>query len=361
MSVHLDGSTRRGDFTLELALDVEPGEVVAVLGPNGSGKTTLVDVLAGLTGLTEGALSGPGGGAGDAAGAVGWDAPASRTWVAPQQRRVGLVLADPLLFPHLSVRDNVAFGPRSRGAGRATGRRTADAELATVGLADRAGARPSTLSTGQAQRVALARALAGEPRLLLLDEPLSALDAETRVTTRATLAARLRTFEGCTVLVTHDPLDALTIADRLVFLDAGRVVQVGTPHEVVSRPRNPYVARVVGLNLWRATADATGVVRLDGGAAVQVAEPPDAADVWVTVRPSAVALWPQEPHGSPRNGWRLTVVAVELAGQSARVSLTGRIDLVAEVTAASVAELSLHPGTEVWATVKATEVSTYAA
>ncbi|KNX39509.1 ABC transporter ATP-binding protein [Luteipulveratus halotolerans] len=350
MTMHLDGVVRRGDFALDATLDVEPGEVVAVLGPNGSGKTTLVNALAGLDALDGGALHGPDGAA--------WDA--GRAWVGPRHRSVGLVLAEPLLFPHLTARDNVAFGPRSRGAGRADARRTADAELAAVGLTEHASSRPRALSTGQAQRVALARALATSPALLLLDEPLSALDPETRGATRVSLGHRLRGYDGCTVLVTHDPLDALTLADRLVFLDAGRVVQSGTPAEVVSRPRSPYVARVVGLNLWRARRDGD-VVRLPSGEAVTIADLPDAADLWVTARPSAVALWPTEPHGSPRNSWQLTVSSVELAGQSARVTLTGAVELVAEVTAASVAELGLAPGTVVWATLKAIELSAYEA
>ncbi|WP_245633015.1 ABC transporter ATP-binding protein [Luteipulveratus mongoliensis] len=354
------GVARREDFTLDVELDVAPGEVVAILGPNGSGKTTLINTIAGLGGLAEGTLTGPNAVAVESDSV--WDAPGERRWVTPRDRHVGLVLANALLFPHLTCRDNVAFGPRSRGAARSAARDRAADELAAVGLADRSGARPAQLSTGQAQRVALARALATSPGVLLLDEPLSALDPETRGTTRVALARRLADFAGSTVLVTHDPLDALTLADRLVFLDSGQIVQTGTPAEVVSRPRNPYVARVVGLNLWRVrrTSDHT-VAPLDTDVSIQVAELPDSSDLWLTVRPSAVALWPQEPHGSPRNAWQLEVASVELAGQSARVSLTGQLDLVAEVTAAAVAELGLAQGRLVWATVKATEAAAYEA
>lgn len=359
--LHLAGVAHRGDFDLDVELSVAPGEVVAILGPNGSGKTTLVNTIAGLTGLSDGALHGPN----NVAAQAIWDSPATRTWVSPRHRRVGLVLADPLLFPHLSCRENVRFGPRSRGQS-AGSKELAARELEAVGLGDRADDKPSQLSTGQAQRVALARALATSPGVLLLDEPLSALDPETRGTTRVSLSRRLASFEGCTILVTHDPLDALTLADRLVFLESGRVAQVGTPAEVVSQPRSPYVARVVGLNLWRCRATARGEAQvLDQSGKpladriIHVAELPDDPDVWVTVRPSAVALWPVEPHGSPRNSWRVTVESIELTGQSARVSLSGEMDLVAEVTPSALAELRLTTGATVWATVKATEVAAY--
>ncbi len=389
---------RRGTLDLDITLAAGPGELVAVLGPNGSGKTTALRVLAGLLALDAGHVS--------VAGSV-WDR-AGSTRLPPQARHTGLVLADHLLFPHLSALDNVGFGPRSRGASRAAARARAREELDRVGLGDRAGARPGELSSGQAQRVALARALATDPVLLLLDEPLAALDPSTRAQTRADLGNRLRDFPGSTVLVTHDPLDALTLASRLVFLDAGRMVQTGSPAEIVARPRSPYVAEVVGLNLYAGDATEEGPVRLGpspdrrpagsrdvggvegshvggrpnvrGGGHVGDSGRPyvggghregpgDGAEivtsevapgpVWVTVAPSAVSLFPERPHGSPRNTWRLRVQDVQLSGQRARVSLRGPLELVAEVTTGAVAELGLGVGDEIWASVKATEVRAY--
>ncbi|MGL5863466.1 MAG: TOBE domain-containing protein, partial [Phycicoccus sp.] len=235
--------------------------------------------------------------------------------------------------------------------------------------------RPATLSHGQAQRVALARALATGPRLLLLDEPLSALDPETRPQVRATLAARLQDYRGTTVLVTHDPLDALTLADQLVFLDRGTVVQRGTPGDVVAHPRTPYVASVVGLNLLSGQSVDDGHVATALGP-VATAGHDHRGPSWVVFSPTAVALYPGPPGGSVRNVWPSAVTSVELVGQHARVRLdvagtgthgatTGTpgaaAAIVAEVTPAALTELRLHPGTMVWAGVKATEVRAYPA
>jgi len=351
MSLKADITLTRGLLQLGIELSAQPGQIVAVLGPNGSGKTTLLHTLAGLIRCRQGRIQ--------VAGAL-WDCPAEKVWMAPEHRRTGLVLADHLLFPHLSVVDNVAFGPRSRGVPRAGARSRARAELVALGLGGRLEDRPRELSSGQAQRVALARALATDPALLLLDEPLSALDPTTRAQTRADLGVRLRAFDGITILVTHDPLDALSLADQLVFIDAGRLVQQGTPREVIARPRDPYVAHVVGLNFLRGE-------RIDGrqvdvaGTTVVAPEVPPVAAVCVTIAPSAVALYQARPHGSPRNTWPVTVSDILLIGQTARVSLTGPFALVAEVTTAAVADLQLGVGQDLWATVKATEVHVYPA
>jgi molybdate transport system ATP-binding protein len=342
--------TARGSLDLDVALSTQqPGQVLAVLGPNGSGKTTLLHALAGLVRLTRGHVR--------VAGQV-WAEGARQ--LAPQDRHTGLVAADHLLFPHLSALDNVAFGPRSRGARRSDARERARRELALVGLADMSRARPQELSSGQAQRVALARALATDPALLLLDEPLSALDPHTRGLTRAALAARLRDFSGVTVMVSHDALDALTLADQLVFLDDGRVVQWGPPIEVVAQPRSAYVARVVGLNLYAGQASGTNTVQTAAGEIVTAGHEHSGAS-WVAFAPSAVSIFRSRPDGSPRNAWELTVTAVELGGQSARVRLHGALDVTAEVTTAAVTSLRLQPGDRVWATVKATEVTAYPA
>ncbi|MCU1536647.1 MAG: transporter ATP-binding protein, partial [Humibacillus sp.] len=221
----------RGPIEVDVTLRAEPGQVVGILGPNGGGKTTTVLALAGALPLADGHVR---------VGGEVWDD--GRHRLPPERRAVGLMLADSLLFPHLRAVDNVAYGPRSRGTSRAAARERALAELARVGLVDRAGARPGELSSGQQARVALARALATDPALLLLDEPLAALDPDTRARTRSDLATRLAAYDGVTVLVTHDPLDALTLADHLVFVEDGQVSQSGTPAEVLREPRTAYVA-----------------------------------------------------------------------------------------------------------------------
>ncbi|MGC1207791.1 MAG: ABC transporter ATP-binding protein [Ornithinimicrobium sp.] len=354
--LRVDVGIQRGDFELTAAFDLTPGTVTAVLGPNGSGKSTLLLALAGLIPLTSGTIQ----------GTRPWSDPARGIHLVAQDRLVGLVLADPLLFPHLSLLDNVAFGPRSRGVSKSAARTRALAELARVGLAEMAQRRPEAASTGQAQRAALARALATDPELLLLDEPLSALDPHTRSLTRADLHHRLRKFAGATVVVTHDPLDALTLADRLVFLEAGRVVQIDTPAAVIARPRSPYVARIVGLNLLSGTlrVGSQVLVEVPGGVVVTAEAPADVvagSRVWATIDPAAVALYPARAEGSPRNIWPVTVREVTITGQRARVGLDGPVPLIAEVTTAAVAELGLVAGRRVYAGAKATEVVVYPA
>jgi molybdate transport system ATP-binding protein len=238
--LHAEVALRLGALDLAVEVAVADGEVVAVLGPNGAGKSTLLRAVAGLVPLDRGRIT--------VDGRV-LDDPDAGTFVPTHLRPVGVVFQDHLLFPRLSALDNVAFGLRARGARKPEARRLAAGWLARVGLADHAGARPHALSGGQSQRVALARALATEPRVLLLDEPLAALDARTRLHMRAELRRHLATFPGARLLVTHDPIDALVLADRLVVLEAGRVTQDGTNAEVVRRPVSRYVAVLVGVIL----------------------------------------------------------------------------------------------------------------
>ncbi|THG31791.1 ATP-binding cassette domain-containing protein [Naasia lichenicola] len=223
----------RGDFLLDIELECRPGEVVALLGRNGAGKSTALAALAGLLPLTGGRIA-----VGDAI----LDDPGSDRFLDASHRSIGVVFQSYLLFPHLSVLANVAFGLRARGRSRGDSQRIALDWLRRVGLEDRAKARPSALSGGMAQRVALARALAPEPELLLLDEPLAALDAEIRDSVRSELAIRLREHTGCAVLVTHDPVDAEVLADRILVLDHGRIVQSGTVDELRRDPISAYVA-----------------------------------------------------------------------------------------------------------------------
>nr|MBA2497275.1 ATP-binding cassette domain-containing protein [Acidimicrobiia bacterium] len=315
------------------------------------GKTTLLRALAGLRAIDHGRVVLDGRVLDDAAAA---------TFVAPEDRRVGYVFQDHLLFPHLTVLENVAFGLRARGVERAEARATALGWLDRVGLGDRGGERPRHLSGGQSQRVALARALAVEPRLLLLDEPLAALDAATRAEVRRDLRHYVVGLPGARLLVTHDPVDALLLADRLVVVEHGRVTQQGTGPEVSARPRSAYVAELVGLNLLAGTAGVDGVVRLrDGGALVATAAAGHAGELHLAVRPRSVALHRSRPEGSPRNVWEAVVVDVDVEADRVRVRLGGPLPVVAEITPAGLAELGVTPGDPVWASVKAVDIEAY--
>jgi molybdate transport system ATP-binding protein len=350
MSLEADARLTLGRLRLEAELAVGTGELVVLLGPNGAGKTTLLRALAGLVALERGRVV--------LDGAVLEDT-AAGTWVPTERRPVGFVFQDYLLFPHLSALENVAFGLRARGLGRAEARRRAAAWLERVGLAAHAGSRPRALSGGQAQRVALARAMVGQPRLLLLDEPLAALDAATRTDLRRDLRRHLASFDGTRLLVTHDPLEALALADRLVVLEDGRVTQTGSPAEVSGRPRSRYVAELVGVNLYRGRAEGAEI-ELEGGGRL-IAADGHRGQVFAAVHPHAVALHRHPPEGTPRNSWPGTAEALEVVGDRVRVRMSGTVPIVAEVTPAAASELRLADGGPVWATVKATEVTVYPA
>jgi molybdate transport system ATP-binding protein len=338
------------DFQLDIALDVGDGEVVALLGPNGAGKTTALRVIAGLQPLDHGRI--------ELDGTV-LDDPAADVFVPTAERPIGVVFQDYLLFPRLSALDNVAFGLRARGYDKASARNRAREWLERFALAQHANAKPRTLSGGQAQRVALARALATDPRLLLLDEPLAALDAGTRLQVRTELRRHLATFRGARLLVTHDPVDALVLADRLVIVEKGHVTQAGTPAAVTARPASRYVAQLVGINLLHGTATGEHTLRLDSGAELTVADPLPGPDIALAIRPQAIALHRHQPDGSPRNTWAATITDLEADHDRVRVTLTGPVVATAEVTPAAVAELDLAPGMSIWATVKAVDLTAY--
>ena len=350
MSLEASVRVTLGGLDLRADLRVDDGEVVAVLGPNGAGKTTLLRALAGLLPLDDGRIVLDG---------VVLDDVASDTFVSPEQRPIGIVFQDYLLFPHLSALDNVAFGLRCRRLGRDRARRQARRWLEHVGLKEESGARPDRLSGGQAQRVALARALAIEPRLLLLDEPLSALDMSARAELRRDLRRLIESFHGVRLLVTHDPIEAIALADRLVILERGRVVQEGAPATVTEQPRSQYVAGLVGVNLFRGQAR-DGCIDLRGGGALTL---PDAGrgDVFAVIHPRAVALHRSVPEGTPRNVWRGTVERLDREGDRVRVRVSGTPAIVAEITPAAVSALQLDAGGAVWVSVKATEITTYPA
>ena len=351
--LRVHGRLGAGDFEFDLALDVAAGEVVGLLGPNGAGKSTVLRHVAGLLAMRAGSLTLDGLTLDDGA-----------RFVPAHRRPVGYVFQHYRLFPHLSVLDNVAFEAAGR-VGRTRARRQAGRWLETFDLTGLAAARPGQLSGGQAQRVALARALARDPAVLLLDEPMAALDAATRMQVRETLRDQLDRFAGPTLLVTHDPVEAMTLADRIVVLERGVLLQSGPPSTVARRPASSYVARLVGLNLLAGTSSGAGTVDLDGDArAVGVTEdgtaPAPGCPAMAAVRPTALTVHTHRPDGSSsRNLWAGTVQALETLGDRVRLQITGPPDLLADVTAAAVADLGLRPGTPVWTTAKATDTLIY--
>jgi molybdate transport system ATP-binding protein len=339
---------RLGRLQLEAALAVRPGEAVGLLGPNGAGKTTLLRLLAGLLAPDAGRVVLDG---------TVLDDTTAGIHVPPEGRSVGFVFQDYLLFPHLSALENVAFGLRSRGMPKAQARRQAAEWLERVGLDGLSAARPRSLSGGQAQRVALARCLATEPRLLLLDEPLAALDASTRQETRRELRRQLELHQGVHLVVTHDPIEAFALAERLIVLEDGRVSQTGTAAEISQRPRSRYVADLVGVNLIRGQGGGDRVVT--GSGATLMAPGAGHGAVFAVVHPRAVALYRTRPEGTPRNVWPGVAEGLDLEGDRVRVRVSGVVPLVAEITPGAVADLALADGGPVWVSVKATEIVVY--
>lgn len=347
----LEVSATVGERGFDLSMHVSPGETLAVLGPNGSGKSTALSVIAGLLRPDAGTAS--------LDGRVLFDVGRpgkSHVWVPPHARGVALLAQEPLLFPHLSALDNVAFGPRSVGQSRSTSRSLAEQWLGEVDAAEYADRKPAQLSGGQAQRIAVARALAANPRLLLLDEPMAALDVAVAPAVRQMLRRVLD--DRSAVIVTHDVLDALLLADRVLVVDDGHVVEEGSTAELLARPRSAFAARIAGLNMVRGNLEGHGVRAPDGTLVEGIAELPVAqGDHAVAVfRPSAVGVYRQPPGGSPRNVMDVTITELEPFGDQIRVR-TERLS--ADVTASAVAELDLAPGTRVIFAVKASEVAIY--
>ncbi len=303
------------------AFTAEPGEVLAVIGPNGAGKSSLLHALAGLVDVDGSAVLGA----------------TDLLRIPVRERRVGLVFQGQLLFPHLSALHNVAFGRRSRGEGRQAAEAVARDWLERFGIAELADRRPRELSGGQAQRVAIARALATDPDVLLLDEPFTGLDVSVQMALRLELGRHLRDFAGIALLVTHDAIDALTLSDRVLVLDDGRVAQVGPPVEVAAEPRTRHVARLVGLNLV-----------------------PEGEDL-IAFTPDAVTVSLAEPEGSSRLRWHGPIATLAPHGDAVRLMVHASPDLLADLTPAAATELGLVPGREVWLSAKATAVSRYGA
>lgn len=336
---------------VRLALSVAPGETCALIGPNGAGKSSVLEAVIGV--LTPAAgriqldgrlLSGPG------------------VRVPVHRRRVGWLAQRPLLFDHLNVRDNVAFGLVSTGHRRADARRRALDELELVGARELAERRPSQLSGGQAQRVGIARALAAEPDALLLDEPLAAIDVQGAAEIRQVLAQRLQALRLPVLLVTHDLIDLWRLADRVVVLTEGRIVEQGSVAQVMRRPRNEFPASLGGRNLIAGVAAGPESLRADGLLVHGLPDAPLAsgAATLALIEPAAIAVHRQHPEGSPRNVWPAEVVEVEPRGDAARLLCTASGQpLTVDLTAAAVAELALVPGAAVWLSVKASQVLLY--
>lgn len=353
--LRVDVTVQRGDFTLALDLTVAPGELVAVVGPNGSGKSTLLRTVAGLVASADGGV-----GLGD----VIWDDAATGRFVPPERRKVALVFQDHRLFPHLTALDNVAFPLRAVGTNRSEAHAWALRWLDRLEVSELAPLRPADLSGGQSQRVALARALAMQPHVLLLDEPMAALDPRTRLEVRAGLRGYLAEFAGPVLMVTHDAVDALVLADRIVVLEDGHVSQVGTPQELARRPRTDYVARLVGLNLYAGVVSADPhTVELNSGGALVVAEspgPPGTA-AHVVLRPSTVTLQTTRPdHPSARNVWPGRIRELEVIGERVRAVVDGQPGAIVDLTPAAVADLGLRSASPVWLSAKATDLDAFA-
>ncbi|WP_328864369.1 ABC transporter permease [Streptomyces sp. NBC_00341] len=328
----------------QLTLDADAGTTIAVVGPNGAGKTTLLRALLGLTPRAHAALQ---------LGKL------DVSTLPTHRRGVAWVPQDGALFPHLSALANTAYGLRAQGMARAEARRRAQEWLDRLGVGHLSARKPSQVSGGQAQRIALARALATRPRLLLLDEPLAALDQTTRAHVRHTLRTHLNGFGGVCLIVTHDPVEAVSLADRVLVLEDGHVLQDAPPGEVTRHPHSPWVARMLGRNAWPGTATAEGLRLHDGGLLV-IADPlPAGTAALAVIAPEAVSVHRTEPGGSPRNIWAGTVREITTSGSRLRVLITSpqAPDLVAEITPQAAAELGLADGVSVWTSVKATETT----
>ena len=349
MSLRATIAADRGSFEVRATISAEEGETLALLGPNGSGKTTIVSALAGLI---------------ESVGTI--ELAGERIdGLPPERRPLGVAFQDGALFPHLPVLANVAFPLRARGVRRREAHEAASATLSLLAPDVRPDALPPTLSGGEAQRVALARAIVHHPRLLLLDEPSSGLDVRGRAELRPVLVETLASFPGVRVLVTHDPVEAMTLADHVVILEGGRVTQEGTFDEVRRIPRSRYAAELVGVNLFVGRLEP-----IEGGAGRLVTDEghvvvgwPEGVprrpidDVTATLRPSDVVVHAAPPtQSSARNAWHGPVEDLAIYGERVRARIASRPALVAEVTAGSVRQLGLVRGSDVWASCKAVEV-----
>jgi molybdate transport system ATP-binding protein len=349
--LHVQACAVLDGFSLDAAFSVPPGETLALVGPSGAGKTTCLSLVAGLRRLREGRVACDG---------ETWSDTRRGVHLAPDERRVGLVFQDGALFPHLSVRENVLFGARARHGAR-EGAKRADHWIRRLAL-EGMGARPVTrLSGGERQKVALARALASGPSVLLLDEPFAALDLQARRAVRGELRAFLQEVGLPTVVVAHDPLDALVFGDRIVVLEEGRVTQAGPRAELLGRPRTSFVAELAGLNVHRAeVAPGTGLKEAKSGQAVfHVLADGVAGPAYLAFAPSEVILSTEPRGGSAQNAFQGEVREIAPLPDRLRVTVAAGVPLIAEATREAAQALALAPGQHVWAFVKATAIRVY--
>jgi molybdate transport system ATP-binding protein len=350
LSLHAEVRLERDAFSLDVALEAEAGQTLALLGPNGSGKSTLIQSLGGLT---------------EAPATVILDGE-DLSSLPPERRPIGIMFQDLRLFPNLSAVENVAFPLRAQRTSKTDARGRAITLLDELGLpTERLRAAPRDLSGGEAQRVALGRALITRPKLLLLDEPTAALDVASRARLRAMLHETLRGFPGVRILVTHDPVEAMTLGDRLAVVEEGRLTQVGSPADLRGTPGTPYIADLVGVNLYVGRLEpleegAGRLVTVDGELTVAwpagyPANPTDS--VTATLRPADVVLHTSRPEGgSARNTLRGPVASISMDGSRARVQLGSHPPVVAEVTIGSIDRMDIREGSELWASCKAVEL-----
>jgi molybdate transport system ATP-binding protein len=340
--LRLDVAAQVGSLELELACDASPGECLVLAGPSGAGKSSVLRLVAGLLRPRRGRIE---------SGSATWLDTARGVDLPAEERRVGFVFQDHALFGHLTAAQNVAYPLRGRDRAR-----RAEELLERFGLGARAAARPRALSGGERQRVALARALARDPEVLLLDEPLSALDATTRAAAAQTIAGAIRDSHVPALLVTHDFAEAAQLGDRVAVIDGGRIVQTGTAAELAAAPASAFVADFTGTNVLAGVARpgprGVTLVALEGGGELSSLDRRE-GPVAVTVHPWEVALSRSAPVGSARNHLSAEVLSVTAIGNRVRVGLAVPQRLAAEVTEAAVRDLGLARGARVVATFKA--------
>ncbi|MDO3401748.1 ATP-binding cassette domain-containing protein [Mycolicibacterium neoaurum] len=348
------GLRRRG---IEFDVSLADGEVLAVLGPNGAGKSTLLMMIAGLLRPDSGRI--------ELGETVLTDA-AAGIFVPPHARGIAMLSQQAMLFPHMTAEANVAYAPRCRGLSRSAAREQARQWLTAVDAMELAARRPAELSGGQAQRIAVARALAAEPRLLLLDEPMAALDVTAAPAMRRLLREVLRESGRTAIIVTHDLLDALALADTVVVIDDGHVVESGNVREVLSEPRSDFAARIAGVNLVSGVLSEPGVLRTAWGQTISGLGELEVGSAGVALfRPAAVAVHLSAPHASPRNIVQVQIAELDIHGSTVRVrgaeQPDGGTGLAADITPAAAAELDLEVGQRVYFVMKTQEVQLHPA
>ena len=330
----------RDSLTLDVELQLQHGEVIAVLGPNGAGKTSLLHALLGWLELESGWIM--------VNGEV-IDSPDTDSYVPPQHRPFGMVFQDGLLFPHMSVEKNILFG-----AGKDFNLKPLAESLQANELLAKF---PSELSAGERQRAAIARSLAARPKVLFLDEPFSALDIQGKRRGRSLLKEALAIgVSGC-LMVTHDLVDAFTLADRVMIIEGGKLTQFDVPDRIRSRPGSEWIADLVGWNYYEGIGEGS-VVTLPHGTTIFTAEDDLDGPTSISINPASVSIFKSQPSGSPRNSWLCSIQNIEILGGRARVSLVGEIDICADITTVAANELRQSISSEVWVSVKATEVDT---